>query len=156
MIRILSKLMRDCRMPPLHAVATIAALCLTAGGCGLSDGAGFGDENDGDCDPPKSVQTVDEPVVCLDGHLETMPVPSDAQYNEIIRTIEGFGPKSRIDPDRFAVAPMNVCVSLLRGASPAEIAPDAAEWFGSGRDKLTAAQAERIVDLVKTQGWCVL
>lgn len=154
MIPKMSKPMRRRRTLRLRISATIAALGLTAGGCGLSDGAGFGDENDGDCISSKRVP--DEPVVCLEGRLVTMPVPSDAEYNEIIKTIEGFGPKSRIDTDTFAVAPLNVCESLLRGASPAEIAPDAAEWFGSKDDNLTATQAEKIVDLIKTQGWCVL
>lgn len=95
-------------------------------------------------------------MVCIDGRLETLPVPSDAQYNEIIKKVEGFGPKSRIDPDRFATAPMSVCVSLSRGASPAEIASDAAEWFGRGDDNLSSAQAGSIVDLIETQGWCVM
>lgn len=137
-------------------VGTVLTICMLGSGCGLVDGAGFGDEGDGVCTPPSEIQMLDDPVACLDGHFVTLPVPSDVQYNAIINKIESFGPSSRIDPDRFATAPISACVYLIHGKRPAEIAPSAAEWFGHGDVKLSLAQAETIVDLIETQGWCEL
>lgn len=158
MIRAFSKLRRWGRAAGLHVIVTIAAIGLTVGGCGLSDGTGFGDEPD--CGPPpKGVQTIDENTklpLCEGESPDPPSAPSVAESNEIISKIEGFGRKPGIEMDRFGWAMMSVCASLAGDASPAEIAPHAAKWFGRGDDNLSVAQSRSIVDLIETQGWCVM
>ncbi|MDQ3157103.1 MAG: hypothetical protein M3Q98_10325 [Actinomycetota bacterium] len=142
-------------MATVPVVATIAAIWLTAAGCvhfedATSDGA--------NCSPPTGVQTIEKysKQVCEGERPERLPVASMAQLNEIISRIQRLWPELGIDPDRFGQAVMSVCVSLLGDASRADIAPHAAEWFSGGKGSLSLAQSKSIVDLIETQGWCVM
>ncbi|MEO6471532.1 MAG: hypothetical protein ABIR57_06555 [Aeromicrobium sp.] len=148
MIQVFSKPVR------IAVVAAIAAICLTATGCGVVD-AGTSDAIH--CIPPKGVQTIEEYTnqVCEE-RPEPLPAPSLVQQNEIISKLQRFGQKPGTMVDRSDGAIMSVCVSLLGGASAVEIAPHAAKWFSRGKDRLSVAQSRSIVDLIETQGWCLM
>lgn len=141
----------------LSVGVAIGLLCSATGGCGLLDGAGFGDEEDYPaCVPPKGVQTVEEYAkqVCRDDNPPLFQDPTADQNNEILSMIDKFDLKWSFDLNRFGPATLSVCISLYGDATPAEIAPHAAEWFGRDDHKLSLEQSRSVVDLIQKQGWC--
>lgn len=128
---------------------------MALGGCGDVHVSSGGDADRGEinCSPPSGVQTLKQfaDQVC-DHKQPALPIPPAADINEILSMLGSVD--SQASADESVTGAMSVCVSLLGGASPAEIVPQAQRWFGDGDGKLSSSESSRIVGLIGSQGWC--
>lgn len=134
------------------ALPTTAILCFALSACGVS----FGDGSEPECGPPpRGVHTVEEePPLCQGATIGPRLTPSVAQINEVISVVERYATNRPVDVERVAVGTQNVCASLVGGAYVTDIAPAARDWFGTGTDSLSLADARAVAALIESQGWC--
>jgi hypothetical protein len=140
------------------AAAMLAAVCLSLGACQVDPTTiNMGGP---DCAPPiQGVQTIEEnsrtPLCDGDTPATLKAIPTPAQMNELIATIESFGPGFGVSIDGFDRATMSVCASLLGKAAKSEIESSARKWFRNDGRNVSLKQSATIVDQIVAQGWCI-